>query len=436
MGVSCQLVLRRCRVAILVLMALVFPAMAAFAEEAQALFAAARPSIFQVRIMEASSGEKASIGSGFQISNDGLIATNFHVISEVVHQPDKYRLEFVAFGGATGPLQIVDFDVVHDLALVRRASGEPSPHLNLSTSHLANGQPLFAVGNPLDLGQSIVPGAYNGLVETSFYQKLLFTGSLNPGMSGGPTLNRDGLVIGVNVSTAGNQISFLVPVEHLARLVEGVGEGLAAADYESRIEAQLIRDQESKFNQLLDGEWQTQRLGKSVVASAPEAFFKCWGDTSDDKDQRFITTDASCMSLDDIYVSNSFSTGTIEYQFLTIKSDELTSLQFNRLYGNLFGSMYTRNRARKKHVTNFHCSQGFVTPKTQSAESTPDGLWRNVFCARQYKDYRGLYDVLFLATFLGGDREGLSAHFALSGVSKDNANRFVRRFIEVNAWRS
>ncbi|MEZ5581942.1 MAG: hypothetical protein R3F37_03415 [Candidatus Competibacteraceae bacterium] len=46
---------------------------------------------------------------------------------------------------------------------------------------------------------TIVEGTYNGQLDKSLYEKIHFTGSINPGMSGGPTINRDGAVVGVNV---------------------------------------------------------------------------------------------------------------------------------------------------------------------------------------------------------------------------------------------
>ena len=65
----------------------------------------------------------------------------------------------------------------------------------------------------------MVPGPTNGLVEHSYEDRLLFSGSLNPGMSGGPSLNSQGDVIGVNVATAGSQLSFLVPVKKVKRML-------------------------------------------------------------------------------------------------------------------------------------------------------------------------------------------------------------------------
>ena len=88
---------------------------------------------------------------------------------------------------------------------------------------LAQGERIYSLGNPLDVGFAVIEGTYNGLVERSFYPTIFFAGSLNPGVSGGPTLDGQGAVIGVNVAARrdGEQVSFLVPA--------GVRRGSAAA---------------------------------------------------------------------------------------------------------------------------------------------------------------------------------------------------------------
>ena len=72
---------------------------------------------------------------------------------------------------------------------------------------------MYSLGNPLDVGFAVIEGNYNGLVERSFYPQIFFAGSLSGGMSGGPALDQEGRVIGVNVARRvdGEQVSFLVP---------------------------------------------------------------------------------------------------------------------------------------------------------------------------------------------------------------------------------
>ena len=117
-----------------------------------------------------------------------------------------------------GDLQLVDFDVISDLAVLQHP--QPSEDFfKISDSTLDKGDIAYALGNPGDWGVIMVPGPTNGTVEHSYEDRVLFSGSLNPGMSGGPSLNGHGELIGVNVATAGSQLSFLVPVDKVVRLL-------------------------------------------------------------------------------------------------------------------------------------------------------------------------------------------------------------------------
>ena len=166
---------------------------AGHAQDAQQIYADVRSKVFQILIIDRQSQEKAAIGSGFLVA-PGMVATNFHVVSEAIHQPDKYRIEIKSESGAIGTLTIVDFDIVHDLALTEVSSLDPIQNFdtsaaNNSQGHLneplliapqqpAQGADIYSLGNPFDLGHTIIPGTYNGLLEQSFYQRIHFSGSL------------------------------------------------------------------------------------------------------------------------------------------------------------------------------------------------------------------------------------------------------------------
>jgi len=395
------------------------------------LFSMISPNLFQIRVIDNTSGEKTAIGSGFQIDEKGTVATNFHVISTMVLEPGKYHLEYAQEDGKTGELDIIAFDIARDLALVKLEN--PGAHsLELDLEPLINGEALYAVGNPRDLGQSIVPGSYNGLVEGSFYEKLLFTGSLNPGMSGGPAINEAGRVVGVNVSTAGNQISFLIPAVYLDKLVRRSGEA-GWGDTMQRVEEQLITDQNVKYSTLFRDEWVTQEFGRAHVLVPPGNYFRCWGNTYDDPERPYTITNRLCESQDEIFISPSLTTGHIDLQFMIVASEELNPIRFSGFFGTRFSSMTTRNKAEENDVANYKCHQDYVKKPSGKANNSR-GLWRSVFCARQYKKYPMLHDVLFSASYISGENEGFSTHFALSGVTQSNAKQFLDRFIRTNRW--
>lgn len=398
--------------------------------EAQALFGQASGSVYQILIIEEESGNKSAIGSGFQVAGTSLIVTNFHVVSGALHKADKYHIEYLDSAGRRDRAELVDFDVIHDLAVIRRPDA-PEGGIAIAAREVQKGESVYALGNPFDLGQTIVPGTFNGLLERSFYQKLLFSGSLNPGMSGGPAINEAGELVGVNVATSGNQISFLVPAKYVTALLDKVDqrkEALTPESYQAEIGEQLFADQAYKFALLLNLDWPTQKLGEMQVAGEVSAYFKCWGNTSDDKEQLYRMTESACTSEDTIFLSDSLQTGAIDYQYGWTTSTELGSLRFHRLLSDSYARMFTRNPAGEDDVTNYQCRTAFV----QVADD-PDRVNRTVQCVRQYREYPQLFDVLFLSLMLGGEQRALSSHFALSGVSRENAEAFTRKFISLTS---
>ena len=179
-------------------------------------------SVYQIRVINKQTGKKSSIGSGFVVTKDDILATNYHVVSEYINDPDVFSLEFLSTTGKTGPLELVDFDIVHDLAVVKAKQPMGVP---LNISYLPKkGASLYSLGNPMDLGFTIVKGSNNGILTKDEDGNILFSGSLNPGMSGGPTLDELGNIIGINVATSGNDISFLVPAEYLTVILDRLKE--------------------------------------------------------------------------------------------------------------------------------------------------------------------------------------------------------------------
>ena len=86
---------------------------------ARALFADNKAGILQIRIIDITSGSKSAIGSGFVVNDSGLIATNYHVVQMAASKPEQYRIEYLSADGAAGSLNLVDVDVINDLALVQ-----------------------------------------------------------------------------------------------------------------------------------------------------------------------------------------------------------------------------------------------------------------------------------------------------------------------------
>ena len=385
-------------------------------------FSEFQQSVFQIRVIDNTSGKKSAIGSGFSLSADGLIATNYHVVSDVVIEPSRFRLEYVAPDGRTGPLKVLDIDVVHDLAVA--ASGSPTrSFLSFRKTALRKGSRIYSMGNPFDLGMTIVDGTYNGLVAESLYEKILFSGSLNPGMSGGPAMDSGGAVIGVNVSTAGNAISFLVPATYLQALLQTVRHNVSGSNpkFLQRIEQELYDNQEFYITKLLATDWKQDTLGSCLVPREMGGNFKCWGETPHDTDMLYTASYVNCSNSDDIYLASGFSTGSIEFNYRWFEAGSLGPGRFYRVLQKQFGSIEVPNEDAKQELDNPAAITRFV--KLGGAD------WKTMLCSWRYKKYPRLHDVVLKMALVNRPAGSMIVELRLLGVSRESALAFCRKFM-------
>jgi S1-C subfamily serine protease len=399
-------------------------------EEAEQLFDQLKPSLYQIKLIDKASGEKSSIGSGFQISSDGILATNYHVISSYALHPKKYRIEYLDHQGNTGNLSLQSVDVINDLALVRRDIAQDLQFFQLSQSTPHKGEQLFSLGNPHDLGMIVVPGTYNGLKKESFNDRIHFTGSINSGMSGGPVVNKDAEVVGVNVATSGNSIGFLVPHDKLVNLYQAFITA-PPESIELQMAEQLMASQNKLMTTILDSPWEAKQLGdKAEIPIIDVPFVRCWGDSNADKTDALILTAVANCSLDEnTYISSRFFTGSMEIEFRTMQAKNIGANKFYRLYQQQIARAGAGNRADKENVTEYQCHHDLVMPDNQGINN------KAVFCTRAYKKFPDLFDVLYLSASIDKESQALVSHFTIAGISKGNALAFTRQFMGAVSWK-
>ena len=160
---------------------------------------------------------RAGLGSGFIISPDGYILTNAHVVTDfdeiTVRLSDKKR-EFKA--------KVVGADKRTDVALIKiDASGLPAAKLGNSSTVQA-GQWVAAIGSPFGFSNTITAGIVSAtgraLPEETYVPFIQTDVAVNPGNSGGPLINLQGEVVGINSQiysgTGGYMgVSFAIPIE-------------------------------------------------------------------------------------------------------------------------------------------------------------------------------------------------------------------------------
>ncbi len=396
--------------------------------QAQAVFDRARDKLLQVRMIDRGTQAQTSIGSGWIASPDGLAVTNYHVVSQFVLEPDRYTVEFVRSDGSRGPLSVLAVDVVHDLALVRMA-GDKLPALQLADIALRKGDRGFSMGNPHDLGLTIVEGTFNGLTEFTLTEQFNFTGAINAGMSGGPAVTLDGRVFGVNVANLrdGQLLSFLVPVRFVQELLSHAPRiAPEPRALRAMVERQLVDRQNALFTRIAAQPMPVAPFGRYSVPDSLGTFMRCWGESEPDRTKPYEQAFKTCDAQGSIYIDGNFDTGGVRFRHELLKSKTLGWLRFSSLFERSFARDAPEGDATREDVTPFRCHERFVTHDS--------GTMRVVFCARAYKRLKGLYDVRLKLATLDSTREGLLSWLALDGVSLERGLAFGKRYLEAVRW--
>jgi len=165
---------------------------------------------------EPSYRDAKSLGSGFIISKDGYVMTNYHVVKDadeiIVRLSDRRELKG----------EVIGVDQRSDVALLKiEATGLPVVKIGKS-SELEVGEWVLAIGSPFGFDHSATAGIVSAkgrsLPRENYVPFIQTDVAINPGNSGGPLFNQEGEVVGVNSQiysrTGGYMgLSFAIPVE-------------------------------------------------------------------------------------------------------------------------------------------------------------------------------------------------------------------------------
>jgi len=184
--------------------------------------------------------QQTSGGTGFVVTTDGLILTNKHVL---VNEAANYKVVFS--DGRQLDAEIVSKDIFDDVGVLKivvpdDVEMEPLPVVKFGDSDdIRVGQRVLAIGNALALYSNTVTSgiisatgrqlsAYDnsGLVVENFSGLIQTDAAINLGNSGGPLVNLEGEVVGMNVAVAeaANGIGFAIPINDIKPLIDSVKE--------------------------------------------------------------------------------------------------------------------------------------------------------------------------------------------------------------------
>ena len=391
---------------------------------AQTLYSAAKADLLQIRMLLRNGRSQSSVGSGFLVGTGNLVLTNYHVVSQMALDPDVYVGEYVDTDGNGGPIELLAVDVLHDLAVVRvNRNGTGFFQVGEKPVKLVQGQYLYSLGNPLDLGFAISEGSYNGIVTRSFYEQLIFTGPINSGMSGGPSVTAAGVVAGVNVSKRldGELVSFLVPVKYAQELLrQAATQSHPPKNFNPLIGQQLLAHQRALIDRLLAEPLSMRTMGPYQVPVRESQQLRCWGRSNFRAEAEYTADSVSCAMEAAIYVSDTQQTGHVSMTHQVLRSSSLHPLQFAVLASSRF-RVDSIGTGRDTRLTRPACAEMFVHTATLPV--------RAVTCVRAYRKFAGLYNFTLLAASTDDAHASLQSRLDLAGVSYENGMRATRAFL-------
>ncbi len=399
----------------------------AFALDSKTIYQLNENRVFQIRVLNRETGKKSSIGSGFIVGDGNQVITNYHVVGQIIQEPERFYISYLTKSGNAGELKIKALDIAHDLALL--ISETPLGEATRSSLLPARGAPVFAMGNPLDLGLSIAVGTNGGLLNQTDDSRILFSGSLNPGMSGGPTFNETGEVIGVNVATARNDISFIVPSRFVNQLIASPNPVELETEIQLKAEVtrQLIDYENGYIQTILDQDWSSVQLRQLKLPGVISPTIRCWDNSAKlNINALYKRFQIRCANQNNVYLDETSQfVGNLSYEYYWLESEKLGGFRFHNLYEKLNKDQID-NRLDEEVVSNFNCDTWFIDISSEEFKAN--------MCRREYLEYKGLSDVLFTAALTGHGQKGFFITFIMTGVDYQASLPLVKKFLEHIEW--
>lgn len=200
-----------------------------------------RPAVVSIQTNVGSSGPRTleqlfrggqrggASGSGAVIFEDGYIVTNFHVVAAAAQDHARITVRFDPSDDTeVYEARLISYVEEEDLALIKIDGEKPFPTIPLCASEPMLGETVIAIGNPFGQSHTVSTGIVSGMhrdIQASgrIFQNLIQTdASINLGNSGGPLLNVNGEIIGLNtaMNMAAENIGFAIPVDRIRRVLK------------------------------------------------------------------------------------------------------------------------------------------------------------------------------------------------------------------------
>jgi hypothetical protein len=387
----------------------------------ESTFERVKGSLYTVEIHSGNDGAKSSLGSGYLVSKDGRLVTNYHVVGAYVDDPSRYRIRAKNQEGES-EARLVAFDLVNDLAVLQIDPGTADP-LPIAHARPAPGAPVVSFGNPEGLGLSLIEGIANGFAEKGLVDRMLLSMPLNSGMSGGPILNASGAVVGTNVSVMwlSNSLSFGVPAEKIAPLLARPPLATDEASLRAETARQLAAVEQATVARVLAPVTGEITVGGAVSGRPPDVM-DCWDTSETDADAGVTKASYGCdlqftPSIEEV---GEIASVELLIEHFTVKSQALG------LY-----SWLEQHAAEHIETEAIDPGNGVFSAPRCLADRVRVGAatWKINTCASAYVSYPGYFDFDLTATTLTRPREAAFVSLHGKGLTAPSFAALFRRFL-------
>lgn len=384
-----------------------------------------KPLLFQVKTSSGATAEKSSYGTGFVVGKDGYLLTNYHVVAGAIWQPLTEKV-FVVVNRENIPAQIIDVDVVHDLALIK------TPLKFAKTIQLANSPPqpgatLHSLGLPEDLDWTVVNGVYNGLIQRGPYELVHLTTPLNPGMSGGPTVNTQSELIGINVSGLmfSQSISFAVPLRFAKPLIAKAQASAPPADLIQSIHSQLRNVQDELTTTMLTALSSSKNLEAWTIPNFASEF-KCWGQKSPESEKRYVVTYEKCEIDHRTQLTPEISTAFVRVETSLIQNKEYNFFAFF----HFLNLEWARDEIDPLQLFSKNIKVNYGPYECQRARVPHQSHIQVEICARPLVPFTDLFEIHLKAIQRVGSQQALKAYLILDGFNQSNFLMILDKYLK------
>lgn len=393
-------------------------------------------SIVKVQVQNKTGKEKTSVGSGSIITPDGLIVTNYHVISSHFLDPATTHIVFnIGKDSVDHEAQLEAVDLVDDLAFIRPLEPLKAKPIILDNKELPVGERVYSVGFPHNWSMTMIDGFYNGYMLKELIPHYLVSHSLSSGMSGGPTFGENGKLVAVNVA-ATNKLSILIPVASVFRFLQDYSQEQAslakASGYNEKIKLirQMALNRYDKFSDtLLQHVLASDNvsIGKfSLPLSNP--LYECWSKQSQGSDmtsldhinifskEKLIQTQRNCSTQDTVFLQEDNDIAQItmnayHYEQPNIKANSLILWKTIEKKFNLI-SFQNELIAKSMEGTCFYKDVTNQRGKLQKIQ----------ICISPLRETSKLWHLQIQQIFFDENSQGLILNSAFDGFSEKNIN--------------